>query len=312
MIKYLLFSLSILTVLTFYSSCAQKTVEPKMIYELEEGYKFPYSIYRAERKFELKQELREISGLAYYNDHSLLCVNDEKGTIYKYHLEKKEISKKYQFDKSGDYEGIEVVGNQVYVLRSDGAIFAVDHFKKKSIESKKIKTFLNAGNDTEGLAYDSKTNSLLVACKGSPGDSRKFKGKRAIYAYQLDKNKLSHRPKYLIDQEEIRKTLEFNGYSNFSVKLLENINPAEGDVTFQPSAIAVHPITNNLYVIGSVGKLLVVLNPKGKLLAIVKLKRKLFRQPEGICFAPDGRMFISNEGKGSKANIYEFNYLKKQ
>ncbi len=310
MIKYLFFSLSLIALLTFNTSCAQKSEELKMIYELEEDYKFPYSIYEADKKFELKEELREISGLAYYNDHSLLCVNDEKGIIYKYHLDKKEITKKYAFDKSGDYEGIELVGDKVFVLRSDGAIFKVNHFRKKNIVSVKNKTALDAGNDTEGLAYDSQNNSLLVACKGSPSDDRKLKGKRAIYEYKLNKNKLSHKPKYLIDQEEIRKTLEFNAYTKFSVRLLENINPSEGDVTFQPSAIAMHPITGNLYVIGSVGKLLVVLNPTGKLLAIVKLKRKLFRQPEGICFAPDGRMFISNEGKGSRANIYEFNYLK--
>lgn len=310
MIKYLFFSLSLIAILTFYTSCAQKSADPKMIYELREDYKFPYSIYEADKKFELNGDLREISGLAYYNDHSLLCVNDEKGTIYKYHLNKKEITKKYQFDKSGDYEGIETVGDQVYVLRSDGVIFEVDHLRKKNIASKKLKTVLDAGNDTEGLGYDVKRNSLLIACKGSPGDKRKLKGKRAIYEYQLDKNKLSHRPKYLIDQEDIRRTLEFDSYTSFSVKLLEKINPSQGDVTFQPSAIAMHPITNNLYIIGSVGKLLVVLNQGGELLAVVKLKRKLFRQPEGICFAPDGRMFISNEGKGSKANIYEFSYLK--
>ena len=310
MMKYLFFSLCLIAVLTFYTSCAQKAEEFKMIYELEEGYKFPYAIYEADKKFELKEDLREISGLTYYNDHSLLCVNDEKGIIYKYHLEKKEISKKYHFDKSGDYEGIELVGDKVYVLRSDGAIFEVDHFRKKNIKSVKSKTVLDAGNDTEGLAYDAQNNSLLVACKGSPGDDRKLKGKRAIYEFYPGENKISDAPRFLIDQDEIRKTLEFNAYTIFSVKLLEKVNPSEGDVTFQPSAIAVHPITGNLYVIGSVGKLLVVLNPEGKLLAIVKLKRKLFRQPEGICFAPDGRMFISNEGKGSKANIYEFNYLK--
>lgn len=310
MMKYLLLSLSLLTGLTFYTSCAQKPEELKMIYELEENYKFPYSIYEADKKFELKEDLREISGLAYYNDHSLLCVNDEKGIIYKYHLAKEKITKKYVFDRSGDYEGIEVVGDQVYVLRSDGALFEVDHFRKKNVVSVKNKTLLNAGNDTEGLAYDAKNNTLLVACKGSPGKDRKLKGNRAIYEYKLDKNKLSHKPKYLIDQEEVRKTLEFNSYTKFSVKLLEKINPSEGDLTFQPSAIAVHPITGNLYVVGSVGKLLIVLKPTGELLAIVKLKRKLFRQPEGICFAPDGRMFISNEGKGSRANIYEFAYLK--
>ncbi|WP_162845356.1 SdiA-regulated domain-containing protein [Labilibaculum antarcticum] len=265
-------------------------------------------ISEADEEFMLKNELREISGLSYFNDHSLLCVNDEKGTIYKFSLKKKEITKKYKFDRSGDYEGVEVVGDQVFVLRSDGNVFAVDHMRDEDILSVKNNTQLNAGNNTEGLGYDSKSNSLLIACKGNPGIDEKFEGKRAIYKYSLDSNILSDFPAFLVDQERIREILDFNGYTNFAITLLESINPSEGDVTFQPSGVAMHPITNNLYVIGSVGKLLIVLSPEGEMLAVVKLRRSMFRQPEGICFTPDGTMFISNEGKGSVATICRFNY----
>lgn len=310
MSRFLILFVTLASFLVLFESCAKKSVDSKLIYEIGATYQFPYSIFSADEIYNLKDELREISGLAYYNDHSLLCVNDEKGIIYKFSLKKKGITKKYKFDKSGDYEGIEVVGDQVYVLRSDGNIFAVDHMKNENIFSVKNKTQLNAGNDTEGLGFDPKDNSLLIACKGNPGIKKKFKGKRAIYKYSLDSNELSASPSYLIDQERIREILNFNGYTSFAVTLLESIYPSEGDVTFQPSAVAVHPITNNLYVLGSVGKLLIVLNPEGELLAIVKLKRKLFRQPEGICFSPDGTMFISNEGKGRAANICKFGYNK--
>lgn len=295
-----------LAIVFFLEACAQKK-DQKMIYLSENYGNFPYDLYEPDERYELKDYLREISGLSYFTEHSLLCVNDEKGIIYKFNHRKKEVTKKYEFDKPGDYEGVEMVGSLVYVLRSDGRIFKVDHLKD-NIHSVKRTTHLNAGNDTEGLGYDPSTNSLLIACKGSPAHSNKYMGKRAIYEFSIDKNELSKTPKYLIDQDQIRKILEFDSYSRFSVKLLENINPSQGDLTFQPSAIAVHPITKNLYVLGSVGKILVVLNPKGDIQAIVKLKRKLFRQPEGICFAPDGTMFISNEGKGSKGNILKYSF----
>jgi uncharacterized protein YjiK len=291
----------------FLEACAQKK-DQKMIYLSEHYKKFPYDIYEPDKTYELKDYLREISGLSYYTENSLLCVNDEKGIIYKFNHKKKEVTKKYEFDKPGDYEGVEMVDSLVYVLRSDGRIFKVEHLKEKSINSVKRRTNLSAANDTEGLGYDPSTNSLLVACKGSPAHSNKYQGKRAIYEFSIDKNELSKTPKYLIDQDQIRKILEFNAYSRFSVRLMENINPSQGDITFQPSAVAVHPITKNLYVVGSVGKILVVLNPQGEILAIVKLKRKIFRQPEGICFTPDGTMFISNEGRGSKANILKYSF----
>lgn len=309
MIKLFRTLVSILALVFFLEACAQKK-DQKMIYLSETYDKFPYEIYEPDNTYELKDNLREISGLTYYSKNSVLCVNDEKGVIYKFNHKKKEVTKKYEFGRPGDYEGVEMVDSLVYVLRSDGKIYKVDQLKTKNINSVKRSTPLNAGNDTEGLGYDPSTNSLLVACKGSPAHSNLYKGKKAVYEFSLDKNELSKTPKYLIDLRQIRKILEFDAYSSFSVRLMENINPSEGDITFQPSAVAIHPITKNLYVVGSVGKILVVLSPKGEIQAIVKLKRKIFRQPEGICFAPDGTMFISNEGRGKKANILKYSYKK--
>ena len=41
---------------------------------------------------------------------------------------------------------------------------------------------------------------------------------------------------------------------------------------------------------------------------MVKLKKKIHEQPEGIVFAQDGTLYISNEGKDGKAKIYKFAY----
>ena len=40
---------------------------------------------------------------------------------------------------------------------------------------------------------------------------------------------------------------------------------------------------------------------------VKELDEKLFRQPEGICFSPEGDMYISNEGQGGKGYILKFN-----
>ena len=42
-----------------------------------------------------------------------------------------------------------------------------------------------------------------------------------------------------------------NAYEKLSYKLAEEIDPS-GDIRFQPSGIAVHPYTGNIYVIASV------------------------------------------------------------
>jgi len=56
------------------------------------NYKFLYNFDEI-IKCKLPVELKEISGLAWFSDSLLACVQDEKGIIYLYNFEKQEISK---------------------------------------------------------------------------------------------------------------------------------------------------------------------------------------------------------------------------
>ncbi len=282
----------------------------QFIYLSEDYGQFPYDILKPDYCYKLAPRLQEISGLTYRSSSSLLCVNDEEGVVFDFNIKSGEIAGVYSFAKAGDYEGIEWIDSILYVLRSNGDIYEVKDFKSPDIKVKLYKTKLKPSNDTEGLGYDKVNNSLLVACKGKPAKKKKYKGNRAIYRFSLDTYQLSEDPAYLISQKRIGEILSFSDYDKISSGILEKVNPEKGSATFQPSAVAIHPITGNLYVLASVGKMLLVLNPQGDILAIVKLKRTNFNQPEGICFAPDGTMFISNEGRVNEADILRFNYQK--
>ena len=58
--------------------------------------------------------------------------------------------------------------------------------------------------------------------------------------------------------------------------------------------------------ISSVGKLLTIMDREGLILGVQALDPNLFRQPEGICFSPEGDLYISNEGKGGKGYVLKF------
>ena len=64
----------------------------------------------------------------------------------------------------------------------------------------------------------------------------------------------------------------------------------------KPSGIAVQPKTGDYYVLAAEGSRLLVVNRKGKVQSSVALDKALFKQPEGICFAPDGTLYIASEG----------------
>ena len=66
------------------------------------------------------------------------------------------------------------------------------------------------------------------------------------------------------------------------------------------------PKTEDVYILSSSKKMLLIINQAGEIQHMVKLSKKIHRQPEGITFAEDGTLYISNEGKGGHARIFVY------
>ncbi len=272
-------------------------------------YSFPYSLDNPVDEIKLPSYLEEISGITFSLNNRIACVQDEKANIYFLDLKGKLEISKHDFGKDGDYEDITMVDKTAYVLRNDGRIFRVRDFNKKDLKVKKYNTALSEKNDTEGIAYDPLTHSLLIACKGSPSikDEDSHSGNRAIYQFDLESHALDHEPRFLVNLDKLDNYKDESSFKNFSRKLAKKFRMVESETSFMPSGIAIHPESGNIYLISNIGKLLLVLDRKGKILDIHDLDPNLFRQPEGICFSPSGDLYISNEGQGGKGYILKFN-----
>lgn len=262
------------------------------------NYKFPYQLAEPDKSWKLPKKLEEISGLSYIEKNRLACVQDEKGNIYIFNLKSGEVENKIDFGDDGDYEGIDIVENDAWVLKSNGTLYEVkDYLKEPQVT--KYKTALSDKNDTEGLCYDPINNNLLIACKGHPFvDEKKGKEFKAIYTFNLETKLIELKPFLLIEMDTIKYYKNYNTMAQMGVELLAYFDSAKGDVSFQPSGIAIHPVSGNIYILGSTGNLLMVFNRSGDMLVMIKLRSKYFPQPEGICFNPNGILYISNEGDG--------------
>ncbi len=253
---------------------------------------FQYDLSKPVDRWVLPPELREISGLGYMPDGQLACIQDEKGILYMLNFETREINK-LPFAKKGDYEGVEIIGDSAYVLKSNGDLY-VFSYKNKDPEVHKVKTPLTDQNNSEALAYDPITKTLLIGCKGKAAlKSNHAKGK-AIYAFNLTERTLSAEPVFLLKSKELKEAL----YSH-------HLNPYKQN-GFRISGLAVHPVTRKIYTIGTVGKLMIILDRNQKIKSVASLSPHLFIQPEGICFDPKGIMYISSEGKSGMGYILKF------
>jgi len=271
-------------------------------------YNLGYTLTEPNESFKLSKKLEEISGLSLSRDGaSLIAIEDENGKIYLLDKSSGEIIEDLTFWKSGDYEGVEVVGSEVYVLKSSGTLYRIMNAGSKEQEVEKFNGFLGSENDVEGLAYDAINHRLLLACKGKGGNGEPFRAKKCIYAFDLHTLSLQPNPVFVISLEDIHDYLSTAPAIRKLDKLAEMFKPG-AELTFAPSGIAIHPITKDIHILSSVGKVLMVISQNGQLLHIEKLRKEVHTQPEGLCFDQDGTLYIANEGKGGRGKILRFDY----
>lgn len=273
---------------------------------------FPYHLDQPDATFELTAEMKEISGLSMAGGPTgasgqfLAAVNDEKGVVFLLDKNTVEIKSRVEFWETGDYEGIEIAGDDAWVVKSSGTLFQVKNFASPNPQVETFKSFLSRENDVEGLAYDSKNQRLLIACKGKGTEDGS--PNRAVFAFDLTTKIVSPSPVFVITLDGFQSFLKESGEGDLEKKLGKLVSPEDGQLNFGPSGIAIHPLTADIFIISAKGNLLLVLNPAGKILHLVKLKKSIHAQPEGICFDADGTLFIANEGEVDLAKIFKFRY----
>lgn len=306
MMKTLLVLLSLLSC----GKSGEKAVDrPADTVRQAEPFHFPYDLNKPDDTFKLPNELDEISGLGISPaGDRLAAVQDEDGKLFFIDPLSGEVTAEIDFWKDGDYEGIEMVGDEVYVVKSTGTVYRVKDPGEEGQEVEKYNYFLDDKNDVEGLAYDPAGHRLLLACKAEAGAGEEYELKKAIYAFDLNTFTLQEKPVYLISLADVQDYLDTAPAIRKLEKLMDFFQPGESEFSFSPSGIAIHPVTGHIYIPSSVGKLLLILSPDGRVLHIEKLSKEVHAQPEGICFAADGALFISNEGKNGKAKIHRFSY----
>ena len=233
--------------------------------------------------FQLPQGLNEISGLAYYpKDSSVFAIIDEEGIFFKIYMNGSTTIKKWKFDKGRDFEDVVMKDSVFYVLVSNGDIEKLQFTGDSIIVNKSdLSGTSKKVNEFETLYYDDSLG-LVLMCKECEEDNKKISS-----AIGFSPDSMAYKAGlFSIDGKQIAE------------------KTGEKKLEFKPSAAAINPLTNELYIIASVNKLLVIADRKGNVKEVYPLNSKIYKQPEGITFTPKGDLLISNEAAESgNANI---------
>ena len=248
-----------------------------------------YNFSAPDEKMELGRPLHEISGMGYIPGKNLLVAqNDEKGDIYTVDFKNKSNEfGRVRFSGKGDYEDIVHTDTAEYLLVSTGGIVKV--LTEDSLMIPQEYTLgIEGKNEFESL-YKDADGSLVILCKECDHEKDMI---RAAYRFDPKTQTFSTAPLYTIDIGAIQTFLK------------------DEKAEFKPSAAGINPVTGKLFMVASVGKLLVIAGKDGKVEQVFRLDPILYNQPEGLTFAPNGDLYISNEGGEGIATILKFNYKK--
>ena len=136
---------------------------------------------------------------------------------------------------------------------------------------------------------DADGQSLILLCKDCAKEKDEI---RVAHRFDLKTNTFSPEPAYTINIADIKKLLN------------------DEEAEFKPSAAGINPANGKLYIVASVGKLLVIADKNGKVEQAIRLDPVLYNQPEGMTFAPNGDLYISNEGGEGIPTILKFVFKK--
>ena len=106
---------------------------------------------------------------------------------------------------------------------------------------------------------------------------------RGIYGFDISTKKLKEKPVLMVTAKDsdLKKTLH----------------------KIRPSDIAIHPKTKDIYILQGTKPRILIANSNGVATKEYPLNNKVFYQPEGITFSPDGTLYISNEATGGVPSI---------
>jgi uncharacterized protein YjiK len=239
-------------------------------------------------QWRLPDRLREISGLALTPDQRLFAITDEEAFVYELDFADGAIVKRFALGDPvlrGDFEGIAVLDERVWLMTSDGDLLvAAEGSDGSNVDYKKFKTGHGADCELEGLTQDRENGALLLACKESRSDAKPLRA----FEWSVSKEDIEFSREIFLPEKAIARKIDAK--------------------RFNPSGIALDPLTREWVVIAARQHVLVRLSAGGEQTeAIIRLKKRRHRQAEGIEVTSDGRLLIADEGGDGKARLAVYN-----
>jgi uncharacterized protein YjiK len=235
-------------------------------------------------RWSLPPALREISGLAITADGRLLAHNDEYSRVVELDRETGKVVKAFRLGRNpirGDFEAIVTAGPLLFLVTGGGVLHqAREGNDGVAVPFTTLATNASETCEVEGLSHDPSARALLLLCKTATRKS--LRGTVTVLRFGLDQNRwLTPERITVVLDPEFRREIGAN---------------------FRGSDLTRDPVTGNYLAIAGINKAVVEFSPDGRLLGRGRLGKQ-HSQAEGVAIAPDGTIYLSDEGVQSAGTV---------
>lgn len=255
-------------------------------FQKEDGY---FDLQHPNSVQTLPMGIQPFSDVALLDSTHLLGLNQESGMMFVYDLNDYSVVPFLSWDMESKIRNISTLDSTLLLVDDAKHI----HFLSSPYDSSSLTT-LNLENeqfDPTSVCYHKETNRLFLIASNE--ERTEGYSNSSIYAYNLNQRKLNAQPLFSISGEDIEAFAIQNNLmiprSDLSIMddTLESMN-------FTPTAIAVHPKTNEIYILSGSDHSLVVFNQFGEIVNFTTLDKNTFSHPSAMTFKKNGDLVITD------------------
>ncbi|MGQ0764817.1 MAG: SdiA-regulated domain-containing protein [Gemmatimonadota bacterium] len=229
----------------------------------------------------LPDDLREISGLALLKDGRLIAHGDEHSRVYVLDPRRGTHLKQFTIGRTGDFEGVTVMGDTIVLATSDGRLFFFgEGTDGETVPHRLEDTRLGKECEFEGVVWDEVINSIVLVCKNV--QTKKLRDHLVLYRWSLD-------------------SLSSPRVTTLALPLGNDEGPLPW-ASLHPSDITIDPASGHYVIVAAPEKVLLVLTREGSVIRTEQLPDG-HPQTEGIAITTDSVLVLSDEARSGPAAL---------
>jgi hypothetical protein len=248
--------------------------------------------------------VNHIAGLTSLTGNQLCFYQEKNGTISIYDLKGDSLINQITIGDLGTCLSLVQYDSTFYMLTDQAQL----HEIHPPIEENPVATIdlMLPQEEILSMCLDKRDNQfLLCSSSRTPGDKGNIL--HTVYSLALQAGAEELEPLFTIEAQEIESFVNAQNQSSKNHMLYGKVDSL-CHLNFEPKSIAVHPKSNEIYILSPNDRAITVCNKAGEVINFIALNDKKCSNPGKLTFLQNGDLIITNEGPTALPSLVRFNW----